>query len=225
MQGNSPTKGKIIARTAKTPRFEEFNKSRNAFGHRAQDPQTWGSYLDDTKPLSVELGCGKAELSLFLAEKYPDHNYIGIDLKADRLWRASKTALSQNLNNIAFVQGNILQIDEYIKSESVSLIWITHPDPFPKDRQSKHRMLNRNFLDIYKSILQEDGIIRFKTDNKPLFEWAIEFLDQQKDVIIDDTSNDLHAEYDDEDILEETTFSKKYIEKGTPINYMQFRFK
>ena len=214
----------FMARTSKTPRFEEFNASDNGYGPRAQAPKTWQDNLDTSSPLNLELGCGKAEVSLALAEKYQDQNWIGVDLKADRLWRASKNAYAAKLTNVAFVQANILTIGEFIEPNSVKMIWLTHPDPFPKDRHAKHRMLNRNFLDLYKSVLTDDGIVRFKTDNRDLFLWAIELLEQQKDVTIHNRYDDLHEESDDEDLLIETTFTKKYLARGTKINYLEFSF-
>ena len=91
MQGNGAgAKILCMARTSKTPRYQEFNKASNAYGRRAQDPNLWRTRLDPEIPLNLELGCGKAEMSLALAQKYPDENFIGVDLKADRLWRASK---------------------------------------------------------------------------------------------------------------------------------------
>ena len=213
-----------MARTSKMPRYEEFNQADNAYGSRAQDPKTWITKLDPEIPLNLELGCGKAEVSLGLAQKYPEENWIGVDLKADRLWRASKNAIELKLDNVAFIQANILTLEEFIRPQTVKMIWITHPDPFPKDRHAKHRMLNRNFLDIYKKVIQPGGILRFKSDNADLYAWALEILGEQKDVEIIRKFDDLHSESQDEDLLIETTYSKKYIAKGTPISFIEFRF-
>lgn len=206
------------------PRYNEFNQAENAYGPRAQEPKKWVTKLDPEIPLNLELGCGKAEVTLALAQKYPEENFIGVDLKADRLWRASKNASELKLDNVAFVQANILTLEEFIRPDTVKMIWITHPDPFPKDRQAKHRMLNRNFLDIYKKVLQEQGLVRFKTDNRALFEWAQELLGEQPDVEIIESYDDLHSQSKDEDLLVETTYTKKFKEQGVPINYLAFRF-
>lgn len=214
-----------MARTSKTPRYEAFNVADNAYGPRAQDPKTWVTKLDPEIPLNLELGCGKAEVTLELAQTYPDENWIGVDLKADRLWRASKTAQEIGLDNVAFVQANILTLEEFIRPQTVKMIWITHPDPFPKDRHAKHRMLNRNFLDIYKKVLQPGCLVRFKSDNADLYAWALELLHQQADVEVLRSMDNLHAQSKDPDLLIETTFSKKYIARGTPITFIEFRFK
>lgn len=214
-----------MTRTAKTPRYDEFNRAENAYGSRAQDPKKWLQNLNKILPTNLELGCGKAEVTLELATRYPDENFIGIDLKADRLWRASKNAIEMKLNNVAFIQSNVLHINEFIPQHSVKMIWITHPDPFRKDRQAKHRMLNRNFLDVYKNALDKSiGTIRFKTDNSELYNWSVELLAQQKDIEILKNFNDLHSQTSDEDLTIITTYSKKFIEQGVAIKYLEFRF-
>ncbi len=213
-----------MARTSKIPRYEAFNKADNAYGPRAQDPKLWRTKLDQEIPLNLELGCGKAEVSLALAQKYSEENFIGVDLKADRLWKASVIAKDLQLDNVAFIQADILTLDEFIRPDTVKMIWLTHPDPYPKDRHAKHRMLNRNFLDQYKKALQTDGFVRFKTDNANLFAWAKEILGEQSDVMIVKRYEDLHTESHDEDLVIETNFTKKYRDKGVPIKYLEFRF-
>ena len=214
-----------MARTSKMPRYEEFNKADNAYGPRAQEPKSWVTKLDPEIPLNLELGCGKAEVTLALAQKYPDENFIGVDLKADRLWRASLNAKDLHLDNVAFIQANILSLEEFIRPQTVKMIWLTHPDPYPKDRQAKHRMLNRNFLDIYKKVLQPGGIVRLKTDNHDLFVWAKELLSEQQDIEVMRSLDDLHKDSADEARLIETTFTQKYIAVGTPISYLEFHFR
>lgn len=213
-----------MVRAAKTPRYDSFNAAHNAFGSHARDPKLWTTYLDPELPINLELGCGKAEVSIALAMKYGEENFIGVDLKADRLWRASKQASELKLDNIAFVQENILNLQEFIRPKTVKMIWITHPDPFPKDRQAKHRMLNRNFLDIYKNVMQPGGIMRLKTDNRALFDWALEFLGEQEDIAITEKTYDLHGEKNDEDLLIETTFTKKHVAMGASICYLEMVF-
>ncbi len=213
-----------MARRPKTPKYQEFNSAANAYGPRAQKPKDWITGLDPELPINLELGCGKAEQTLSLAQKYGEQNFIGVDLKADRLWRASKNAISLKLDNVAFIQSNILLLQEFIRANSVAMIWLTHPDPFLKDRQIKHSMLNRNFLDIYKDVLQKDGVVRLKTDNQTFFSWAQELLDEQPDIKISKLYNDLYQESSDPDLLFTTTYSDLYVERGTTIKYLEFYF-
>ena len=213
-----------MPRTSKIPRYNEFNSAQNAFGPRAQDPASWRSLLDPEAQLNLELGCGKAEVTLALAQKYSNQNFIGVDLKADRLWRASKDALEQKLDNVAFVQSDVLRLRDFISDSTVAQIWLTHPDPYPKDRHAKHRMLNRNFLDIYAQVLQPGGVVRMKTDNRSLFDWALELLSRQPDIRVLDFTYNLYADKSDEDILIKTNFTNKYLAKNTPINYLACEF-
>ena len=121
-------------------------------------------------------------------------------------------------------KSNILDLEEFIRPQTVKMIWLTHPDPFPKDRQAKHRMLNRNFLDIYKRVLQPGGSVRLKTDNRELFEWAVATLGEQPDVEVFRRYDDLLTDSSDEDLLVETTYSSKFIKQGVSINFLEFRF-
>lgn len=213
-----------MARVAKTPLYEGFNSAVNCFGEKTTNKWDWKKYFGDTKPLYLELGCGKAEVTLALARLYPKNNYFGIDLKADRLWRPAKQSLAEGLANTAFMQTNILAIEQYFAPKSINGIWITFPDPFPKKRQAKHRMINRNFLDIYKKLLINDGVVRFKTDNQALFFWAIELLVAQKDVQLDTLLFDLHAAEVPNEFKAITTYEQKFMEKGQPIYYVQWHF-
>ncbi len=214
-----------MARTSKTPRYNEFNDAPNTFGKFSTDPKEWKNLLDTSFPLTLELGCGKAEVTLGMAAKYSKQNYIGVDLKADRLWRASKTAIEDSLTNTAFIQSDILLLEDYFDESSVDVIWITFPDPFPKKRQAKHRMLNRNFLDIYKKLLKADGYIRFKTDNQPLFEWALELLSLQKDLRVSNVSFDMHSVIDDgDDAGFITSYERRFLSEGITTKYLEVRF-
>jgi tRNA (guanine-N7-)-methyltransferase len=213
-----------VARQSKLPRYKEFNNALNAFGQRAQNPKKWSSYLDKTKPISLELGCGKAEVTLGLAKQYPDENFIGVDLKADRLWKASKLAQENKLSNVAFFQANILEIKDYFKKNSVQRIWLTFPDPYPKKKQAKRRMLNRDFLNVYKYLINNKGLIHFKTDNLKLFKWSHGILMEQPDIEIVDKSMNLHSSKLADELKILTTYEKRFIKEKIPIKYLGFKF-
>lgn len=213
-----------MTRASKLPRYDEFNKLDNCFGVFGRGAELWRDYLDQNNLLFLELGAGKSEMTLALAAKYPQNNFLAIDLKSDRLWRAAKNALLKKLDNCAFVQGNILDLAEYIEESSVEGIWITFPDPYPKAKQSKRRMLNRNFLDVYKHVLKPGAQVRLKTDNSAFFAWAIEVMQKQKDVNLIDIEVDLHNTSLADDYKIMTTYEKKYVAEGLPIYYLEFSF-
>ncbi|WP_268125252.1 tRNA (guanosine(46)-N7)-methyltransferase TrmB [Roseivirga pacifica] len=176
-------------------------------------------------PLIVELGCGKGEYSVGLAERFPQNNFIGVDVKGDRLWVGSTEAIEKGMDTVAFLRAQIQQIDTFFDENEVSEFWITFPDPRPKKRDIKRRLTSPRFLEMYKKLLKPEGIVNFKTDNTALFEYTLETLQERKDI------KDLKFTFDlyNSDLQEytfgiKTTFEKKYLEKGVEIKYMQFKF-
>ena len=111
----------------------------------------------------------KRRVFLYLSKKYPKKNFIGIDIKGARLWRGAKTAVENNINNVAFLRTQIELIDNCFDTNEVDEIWITFPDPQIKHKRSKHRLTNPKMLDIYKKILKENGIVHLKTDSEFFF--------------------------------------------------------
>ena len=129
----------------------------------------WHSFFKNNNPISVELGCGKGEYTIALAEKNPDKNFIGIDIKGARFWRGAKTALENKLTNVAFVRTQIELVDSIFSKAEVDEIWITFPDPQIKYKRTKHRMTNHDFLLKYNHILKEDGVVNLKTSKWLLY--------------------------------------------------------
>ena len=109
----------------------------------------WHSFFKNDNPIVVELGCGKGEYTIALARQNPHKNFIGIDIKGARFWRGAKTAIEENLENVAFVRTQIELVDFIFAENEVSEIWITFPDPQIKYQRTKHRMTNPSFLKKY----------------------------------------------------------------------------
>lgn len=209
-----------MARTPKTPKYEEFKKFTNTF--EFGEGSTRINYFSNKKPLVLELGCGKAEPTLAYAKKYPKKNFIGIDLKADRLWRPAKEAAEQGFTNVAFIKMHMRFLAEAFAQNSVDETWLTFSDPYPKARQVKHRLLHPSFLKLYKEILKPGGKLFFKTDDLDLFEWSMAQFMHDPDITINDLSYDLHAEDDvSEDAKVITYYESRFIKEGLKINYCQ----
>ena len=207
-----------MARTPKTPKYEEFTELSNTFVFDENSRQM--QYFTEGKPLSLELGCGKAEPTMAFAKKYPNKNFIGIDLKADRLWRPAKNALEQNITNAVFVKMHMRFLSDAFEENSVDEIWLTFSDPYPKLRQEKHRLTHPKFLEVYRRILKKNGVIYLKTDNIWLFEWSIAQFVHDPVIIVTDLSYDLHSNNTiDEDAKVITYYEKKFMDEGTKINY------
>lgn len=185
----------------------------------------WKDFFGNNNPITLELGCGKAELSLGLARRYPDRNFIGIDLKPDRLARPAKMATDEGLNNMAFVHLHLLNLAAHFAENEVDHIWITFPDPFPKNRQEKHRMTGPAFLKGYREVLKPNGSVQFKTDNLPLFQWSLETFVREQNIQFKYLSFDLHEDETlPDDTKIETFYEQRFRAEGMKINYVEFLF-
>ena len=184
----------------------------------------WHSFFKNTHPIVVELGCGKGEYTIDLARKNPDKNFIGIDIKGARFWRGAKTALEDNLGNVAFVRTQIELVDFIFDKEEVDEIWITFPDPQIKYKRTKHRMTNHDFLKKYDHILKKDGVINLKTDSEFMHGYTLGLLHGEGHEIVH-ANHDVYKDYysPDEVTGTQTFYEKKYLEKGKAITYNKFK--
>lgn len=183
------------------------------------------TYFKNTNPLTLELACGKGEYTIGLAEKFPDRNYIGVDLKGDRIFIGSQMAQKKNLKNVAFIRSRIELLPKLVAPNEVEEIWLTFPDPHPKKRDEKHRLTNLNYLNLYRSILSSEGWFRLKTDNTLFFDFTLNML-KEFDVEHLEATDDLYSS----NLLEEhhgvqTKYEKIWSTKGELIKYIKFKFK
>lgn len=190
------------------------------------EPGTWNEkYFHNDGPITLELGCGKGDYVIALAQKYPMRNFVGIDIKGDRLYTGSVKAREHNLSNAIFFRAYIQFITEYFEKGEVDEIWITFPDPYPSNTKSRKRLTSPFFMNKYKQILKNDGIIHFKTDVNQLYEFTRETL-QNMDVEIEYVSEDVHQERAvNEEFSIMTTYEKKHIADGKSIKYVRFKFR
>ena len=135
---------------------------------------------DNYNPIVVELGCGKGEYSFTMAKENPSINYVGIDIKGARFWKGAKMALENKLDNVIFLRTQIELIGKIFDENEVSEIWITFPDPQIKLKREKHRLVNLNFIEIYKNILVQDGVINLKTDSEFLHGYMLGLIGASK---------------------------------------------
>lgn len=179
-------------------------------------------FFKNDNPIVLELGCGKGEYTVGLAKKYPNKNFIGIDIKGARLWRGCKISNEDKMNNVAFVRTHIQMIESYFAENEVSEIWITFPDPQLK--KPNKRLTCERFLKLYKNILKQDGIVHLKTDSQELYEYTKdEVLIPSKREILYNT-NDLYNSDFKEDVIEiQTFYESMYLKIGKPITYLKFR--
>ncbi|MEM9361637.1 MAG: tRNA (guanosine(46)-N7)-methyltransferase TrmB [Bacteroidota bacterium] len=185
----------------------------------------WRDFFKNANPLVLELGCGKGEYSVGLAQRNPAKNYIGIDIKGARFWRGAKSALEINLPNVAFLRTQIELIDYLFAEDEVDEIWITFPDPQIKYKRTKHRMTNPVFLNKYQQILKPNGCIHLKTDSEFLHGYTLGILQGLGHEILYSNHDVYKNEGCPEEVLDiQTFYENQYLEKGKPITYLQFRF-
>ena len=173
-------------------------------------------------PITIELGCGKGEYTVGLANNFPQNNFIGIDIKGARMWRGAKTANEQKLPNVAFLRTRIEFINSFFSSDEVDEIWITFPDPHPGGRNSNKRLTSPWFLNSYRIFLKDKGLIHLKTDNKELYDFTCKVLSHNNvETII--STNDLYTEKIDNILSIRTHYEKIFLDAGLKINYLSFR--
>jgi tRNA (guanine-N7-)-methyltransferase len=183
-------------------------------------------YFKNDGPITLELACGRGEYTVGLAKLFPDKNFIGVDIKGERIWKGSTWAVENELLNVAFLRTQILVIENFFQSAEVGEIWLTFPDPRSRKRDVKRRLTSPRFLEMYKKLVKPGSFIRLKTDNTNLFEYSLEEIQGRTDItdlkFTDDLYNsDLRPECFDI----KTRFEETFAAQGEKIKYLRFRFK
>lgn len=183
----------------------------------------WNSVLfKNENPIVLELGCGKGEYTIGLANNYQHNNFIGIDIKGARMWRGAKTADEQKLKNVAFLRTRIEFINSFFCEDEVDEIWITFPDPHPGGRNSNKRLTSPWFLNSYRQFLKNNGMIHLKTDNTELYEFTRKVL-INNDIETLMSTGDLYSMQSDSILSIKTHYEKIFLAAGMKINYLRFR--
>lgn len=219
----------------KLKRFKENETFSNVFQPTREEVTTgqfalkgkWNAdFFQNENPIVLELGCGKGEYSVGLAERYPNKNFIGIDIKGARFWRGAKTAEETGMKNVAFVRTQIELIEGLFANGEVDEIWITFPDPQIKYKRTKHRMTNSEFLQLYKKILKADGTVHLKTDSEFMHGYTLGLLHGEGHEVL--YAN--HDVYRNQGAPSEVTgiqtfYEKQYLEVNKAITYIRFKIK
>jgi len=219
----------------KLKRFRENETFNNVFQPTREElvnqsyvlKGNWNAtYFKNNNPLVLELGCGKGEYSVALAQKYPNKNFIGIDLKGARFWRGAKTSVEEIIQNVAFIRTQIELIDYVFAENEVDEIWITFPDPQIKYKRTKHRMTNSEFLQKYKKVLKKDGVVNLKTDSEFMHGYTLGLLHGEGHEVIYSNHDVYKQEGSPEDVTNiQTFYESQYLEQNKPITYIRFKIK
>jgi tRNA (guanine-N7-)-methyltransferase len=216
----------------KLKRFEEIKTFENVFQPKidfhSPDHELKGKWNEkiffNNNPVVLELGCGRGEYSVGMALAYPEKNFVGIDIKGARLWRGAKTAHENNIPNAAFLRIRIELIEKFFAENEVSEIWLTFPDPQPRESKENKRLSSPHFLYKYKGMFSKKGNLHLKTDSKELFDFTLEVLEKEKGKLLFSTT-DLYNSRADNNILSiQTTYEKMFRKEGKNICYLCFQF-
>ena len=186
----------------------------------------WNSlYFKNNNPIIIELGCGRGEYTVNLAKLNPDKNYIGIDIKGARFWRGAKTSIDEKLDNVAFLRTQIELINLVFGKDEVDEIWLTFPDPQIKYQRTKHRLTNPFFINLYKKILKNKGIVHLKTDSEFLHGYTLGIL-KSFSINLIFSNHDIYKNNNapDEVINIKTHYEKLFLESNKNISYLSFTF-
>ena len=182
----------------------------------------WNVFWKNKNPIVLEIACGKGEYAVGLGKLYPEKNFIGIDLKGNRIWVGAKKALQQNLKNVAFLRTQIDQVSNYFANNEVESIWITFPDPQLRKSKAKKRLTHPKYLRVYQQFLITGGLIHLKTDSPDLYAFT--------KLVIELFNCTLHTDYDNtykeagiaEDLRIKTHYESLDIAGSNRIHYLCF---
>jgi tRNA (guanine-N7-)-methyltransferase len=183
-------------------------------------------HFKNSNPITVELACGRGEYSVGLGRLFPERNFIGVDIKGERIWKGSTLALENNLTNVAFLRTQILLLDNFFEPCELDEIWITFPDPRPRKRDIKRRLTSPRFMEMYKQMIRPGGYIRLKTDNTILFEYTVEEMQKRQDIQDFQYTFDLYQSTLRPECFDiKTRYEAEFAAKGETIKYLRFSFK
>ena len=199
------------------PQFEEMFRTEHPL------KGNWHKeFFKNDNPIVLELGCGKGEYTVALAERNPDKNFIGVDIKGARMWRGAKTATERAMKNVGFLRARIEFITSLFAAGEISELWITFPDPQLKTRRAKKRLTSPIFLEYYAKLLASDGWINLKTDSQHLYNYTQAVI-KQFDLNCEVANNDIYGSgYADEVLSVKTAYETVYLQRGLPITYTRF---
>ncbi len=216
----------------KLRRFAENEEFPHVFQPRMMFPMPDHEYkgkwqpdfFHNANPLTLELGCGRAEYTVGLSALYPNRNFIGVDWKGARIWRGAKTTFDNGQSNVAFLRIMIGTIEAFFSpQDDVREIWITFPDPQPRESREHKRLTSPWFLDRYRRFAAPDAVINLKTDSRLMYDYTLSVI-QEQGLVIEQMTDDLYGSGHVDEVLSiKTTYESIWLKKGAKICYVRFR--
>jgi tRNA (guanine-N7-)-methyltransferase len=186
----------------------------------------WRStFFNKPNSITLELACGRGEYTIGLSKMFSERNFLGVDIKGERIWKGSTIALEEGLKNAGFLRTHILTIENFFEPGEVDEIWLTFPDPRPRKRDVKRRLTSPRYIEIYKRLLANGGFVRLKTDNTSLFNYTIGELQLRHDITDLVSTADVYSSPLQKECFDiKTRYEQEFTEKGEKIKYLRFRF-
>ena len=211
-------------------RYEAINHMPNVVQMESKDPLwvasvrgTWAARFGNDHPITVELACGKGDYTLELARRFPERNFIGVDLKGDRIYKGAKIAADEGLSNVRFLRIFIDHIPNYFEKGEIDEIWITFPDPYLNEMKKSKRLTSPVFLGRYRNVLKDGGRIRFKTDDPTLDQFTLDTL-REEGITPQRRVEDVHGTDHGDPLLDIITYYESmHLKIGRRIRYTEWR--
>ncbi len=204
-------------------RFEEIKTFPNVFQYPVDIKGKWKEVFKNDHSITLELACGKGEYALGMGRMFLDQNFLGVDMKGNRLWVGAKTALAEGLTNVAFMRTHINKITDYFIAGEVKDIWLTFPDPQLRLSKAKKRLTHPNFLRLYQQICSPDSYIHLKTDSPVLFNFTKVVIDLYNLPVETAIENLNVYETIDPVLAIKTHYEKLDIAQSNRVHYLKFR--
>lgn len=206
----------------KLVRFQAIETYRNVLQYPENTAGNWKNFFHNGNPITLELACGKGEYSTGLGRQHKDQNFIGVDIKGNRIYIGAKTALKENLDNVAFLRIQIGHISRYFAPGEVDNIWIIFPDPFLRKSRAKNRLTHARFLHEYEQVLKPGGRINLKTDSPELYEFTLEVIAEQGCPIHQNIADIYGKGMATGPLAIQTFYEKMHLAEGRTIYYLSF---
>ncbi|MCB9032395.1 MAG: tRNA (guanosine(46)-N7)-methyltransferase TrmB [Chitinophagales bacterium] len=205
-------------------KYAAINEMHHVLDKNPHYKNAWQTnFFKNNNPIVVELACGKGDYALAMAQLFPNKNFIGVDIKGNRIYTAARKAEDEKIQNVAFIRDQIDLLTNYFEKDEIDEIWITFADPFPKKSKHKKRLTSKKFLKVYQQFLKKDGIIHLKTDSDILYEYTKEVLQTVPSKILKDYP-DVYAMNKNEELYNiQTHYEKMHLKDGRTIKYIAFQ--
>ncbi len=203
-------------------RFAQIGEFANVFEYPEGMQGNWHEHFGNSNPVILELACGRGEYTIGMAQLHPDKNFIGVDLKGNRIYIGAQHALKNNISNAAFLRTQIERLPDYFATREVDEIWITFPDPQLRVSKAKKRLTHPRFLRLYQQVLKPNGAIHLKTDSPHLYEFTKKIIDMYGLHVAEDNPNVYSGPHVSEELKIKTHYEGLDIAGANTIHYLRF---